>query len=62
MYLIGRVAVILYLASLLLSTFVPWNIAIVIIIIGLVTNIYILLGGMGSEIWTSIKLKNKTQS
>jgi SSS family solute:Na+ symporter len=54
MYMIGRVAVILYLASLLLSTFVPWNIAVVIIIIGLVTIIYTLLGGMEAVIWTDV--------
>jgi SSS family solute:Na+ symporter len=54
LYMIGRVAVILYLASLLLSTFVPWNIAIVIIVIGLVTIIYTLLGGMEAVIWTDV--------
>jgi SSS family solute:Na+ symporter len=54
LYMIGRVAVILYLASLLLSTFVPWNIAVVIIIIGLVTIIYTLLGGMEAVIWTDV--------
>ena len=46
MYMIGRVAVILYLAGLLLSTFVSWNIAVVIVVIGLVTIVYTLLGGM----------------
>ncbi|HUV64605.1 MAG TPA: sodium/solute symporter, partial [Sedimentisphaerales bacterium] len=54
LYMIGRVAVILYLASLLLSTFVPWNIAIVIIIIGLITIVYTLLGGMEAVIWTDV--------
>jgi len=54
LYMIGRVAVILYLAGLLLSTFVPWNIAVVIIIIGLVTIIYTLLGGMEAVIWTDV--------
>jgi SSS family solute:Na+ symporter len=54
LYMIGRVAVILYLASLLLETFVPWDIATVIIIIGLVTIVYTLLGGMEAVIWTDV--------
>ena len=54
LYMIGRVAVILYLASLLLETFVPWNIATVIIVIGVVTIIYTLLGGMEAVIWTDV--------
>ncbi len=54
LYMIGRVAVILYLASLLLSTFVSWNIAVVIIIIGLITIVYTLLGGMEAVIWTDV--------
>lgn len=54
LYMIGRVAVILYLASLLLGTFVPWNIAFVIIAIGLITIIYTLLGGMEAVIWTDV--------
>jgi len=54
LYMIGRVAVILYLASLLLSTFVPWNICMVIIAIGLITIVYTLLGGMEAVIWTDV--------
>jgi len=54
LYMIGRIAVILYLASLLLSTFVPWNIGVVIIVIGLITIIYTLLGGMEAVIWTDV--------
>jgi SSS family solute:Na+ symporter len=54
LYMIGRVAVILYLASLLLETFVPWSIVTVIIIIGLVTIVYTLLGGMEAVIWTDV--------
>jgi len=54
LYMIGRVAVILYLASLLLSTFVSWNIGFVIIVIGLITIIYTLLGGMEAVIWTDV--------
>jgi SSS family solute:Na+ symporter len=54
LYMVGRIAVILYLVSLLLSTFVPWNICIVIMVIGLVTIIYTLLGGMEAVIWTDV--------
>ncbi len=54
LYMVGRIAVILYLVSLLLSTFVPWNICIVIIVIGLITIIYTLLGGMEAVIWTDV--------
>lgn len=54
LYMVGRIAVILYLVSLLLSTFVPWNISIVIMIIGLITIIYTLLGGMEAVIWTDV--------
>jgi len=54
LYMIGRVAVILYLVSLLLSTFVPINIGIVILVIGLITIIYTLLGGMEAVIWTDV--------
>ncbi len=54
LYMIGRVAVILYLVGLLLSTFVPWSIGTVIIIVGLVTIAYTLLGGMEAVIWTDV--------
>ena len=54
LYMMGRVAVILFLVSRLLSAFVPWNIAILIIVIGAVTIIYTLLGGMEAVIWTDV--------
>jgi SSS family solute:Na+ symporter len=54
LYMVGRVAVILYLVGLLLSTFVPWNITTVIIIVGIVTIAYTLLGGMEAVIWTDV--------
>ncbi|MBN1805781.1 MAG: sodium/solute symporter [Sedimentisphaerales bacterium] len=54
LYMIGRIAVILYLASLLLSTFISWNIVTVIIAIGFITIIYTLLGGMEAVIWTDV--------
>lgn len=54
LYMIGRVAVILYLASLLLDTFVPGKIAVVIVVIGAITIVYTLLGGMEAVIWTDV--------
>ena len=54
LYMVGRVAVILYLVSLLLSTFVTCNIVVIIVIIGLITVIYTLLGGMEAVIWTDV--------
>ena len=54
LYMVCRVAVILYLASLLLSTFVDWDIRVVIVVIGVVTIIYTLLGGMEAVIWTDV--------
>jgi len=54
LYMLGRVAVILYLVGLLLSAFVPWNIGLVILAIGLVTIVYTLLGGMEAVIWTDV--------
>ena len=54
LYMVGRMAVILYLASLLLSTFVPWNIVPIILVIGTITIIYTLLGGMEAVIWTDV--------
>ncbi len=54
LYMVCRVAVILYLASLLLSTFVRLDIRIVIVVIGALTIIYTLLGGMEAVIWTDV--------
>jgi SSS family solute:Na+ symporter len=54
LYMLGRIAVILYLVGLLFSTFVPWNIGIVILVIGTVTIFYTLLGGMEAVIWTDV--------
>jgi len=52
--MVGRIAVILYLAGLLLHSFVPWNLPSIIIVIGLVTMIYTMLGGMEAVIWTDV--------
>ena len=54
LYMVGRTAVILYLAALLLQTFTPWSIELVILILGLITIIYTLLGGMEAVIWTDV--------
>ncbi len=61
LYMIGRVAVILYLVGLLLSKFISTSpqfqdqtIIAVILVIGLVTIVYTLLGGMEAVIWTDV--------
>ncbi|MHC4122378.1 MAG: sodium:solute symporter family transporter [Planctomycetota bacterium] len=54
LYMIGRAAVILYLAGILMEKFVTWDIVTVIIIIGVITIIYTLLGGMEAVIWTDV--------
>lgn len=54
-YMIGRAAVIIYLSSLLLATFVPaWDIRYIILIMGTVTILYTLFGGMEAVIWTDV--------
>jgi len=54
LFMVGRIAVILYLASLLLNTFVPWGIVLVIIVLGIITIAYTFLGGMEAVIWTDV--------
>lgn len=54
LFMVGRVAVILYLSSLLLSSFMNTDIGTVIIIVGAVTIIYTLMGGMEAVIWTDV--------
>ncbi len=54
LYMVGRVAVILYLVGLLLNTFVPWDIVVVILVVGLITIFYTFLGGMEAVIWTDV--------
>jgi SSS family solute:Na+ symporter len=54
LFMVGRIAVILYLASLLLNTFIPCNIVLVIIILGFITIAYTFLGGMEAVIWTDV--------
>ena len=54
LFMIGRTAVILYLSSLLLSSFVDVDIRIIILAIGVVTIVYTLMGGMEAVIWTDV--------
>ncbi|WP_299532580.1 sodium/solute symporter [Ulvibacterium sp.] len=54
LFMVGRVAVILYLSSLLLISFINTDIGVAILIIGIVTIIYTLMGGMEAVIWTDV--------
>ena len=54
LFMIGRTAVILYLSSLLLVSFIDLDIRMLIIIIGVVTIVYTLMGGMEAVIWTDV--------
>jgi len=54
LFMVGRIAVILYLSSLLLNSFMPWNLAAIIVFIGIITIIYTMLGGMEAVIWTDV--------
>jgi SSS family solute:Na+ symporter len=54
LFMVGRTAVILYLSSLLLTSFVDIDIRTLIVIIGVVTIIYTLMGGMEAVIWTDV--------
>lgn len=54
LFMVGRVAVILYLSSLLLTSFISVDIEMVILAIGIVTIIYTLMGGMDAVIWTDV--------
>jgi len=54
LFMIGRTAVILYLSSLLLSSFITVDIRILIVVIGIVTIVYTLMGGMEAVIWTDV--------
>ncbi len=54
LFMIGRTAVILYLSSLLLSSFIAVDIRMLIVVIGIVTIVYTLMGGMEAVIWTDV--------
>ena len=54
LFMIGRTAVILYLSSLLLTSFIDVDIKMLILVIGAVTIAYTLMGGMEAVIWTDV--------
>ncbi|WP_423856419.1 sodium:solute symporter family transporter, partial [Yeosuana marina] len=54
LFMVGRTAVILYLSSLLLTSFVDIDIKSLIFIIGVLTIAYTLMGGMEAVIWTDV--------
>jgi len=54
LFMVGRTAVILYLSSLLLTSFIDIDIRMLILIIGVVTIVYTLMGGMEAVIWTDV--------
>ena len=54
LFMIGRTAVILYLSSLLLTSFVDVDIQMLILVIGVITIVYTLMGGMEAVIWTDV--------
>ena len=54
LFMIGRTAVILYLSSLLLTSFIDVDIKTLILIIGVLTIAYTLMGGMEAVIWTDV--------
>ncbi|MGB5370400.1 MAG: sodium:solute symporter [Flavobacteriaceae bacterium] len=54
LFMVGRVAVILYLSALLLTSFLNEDIGTVILIVGMVTILYTLMGGMEAVIWTDV--------
>jgi len=54
LFMVGRTAVILYLSSLLLTSFIDVDIRWLIVVIGIVTIVYTLMGGMEAVIWTDV--------
>jgi len=60
LYMVGRIAVILYLACLLLGQFFTpidnytQNLLFLIVVVGVITIVYTLLGGMGAVIWADV--------
>lgn len=51
---IGRIAVVLYLVSLAMQELLGWNIVVVIVILGVLTIVYTVLGGIEGVIWTDV--------
>ena len=54
LYETSRTAVILYLVGLLVSHYIPLGIGTIIILVGCVTILYTLLGGMEAVVWTDV--------
>lgn len=51
---IGRIGVVLYLVSLAMHELTGWSIAAVIIVLGILTIVYTVLGGIEAVIWTDV--------
>jgi len=54
LYMVGRAAVILYLSAIVMQSFVGFRLEFLILIIGLVTIIYTLLGGLEAVVWADV--------
>lgn len=51
---IGRIAVVLYLVSMAMNQLLGWNIVAVILILGFLTILYTVVGGIEAVIWTDV--------
>lgn len=51
---IGRIAVVLYLISLAMSSFLGMNIVFLIVVLGLATILYAAIGGIEAVVWTDV--------
>ncbi len=51
---IGRIAVVLYLVSLAMQELLGWDIATVIVVLGALTILYTVVGGIEAVIWTDV--------
>jgi SSS family solute:Na+ symporter len=54
LFMLGRMAVILYLVALLIQPFIGGNLIWIIIAIGFITILYTLMGGVEAVIWTDV--------
>lgn len=54
LFMVGRMAVILYLVALLMQPFIGGNLIWIIVAIGFVTILYTLMGGVEAVIWTDV--------
>ncbi len=54
LFMVGRMAVILYLVALLIQPFIGGNLIWIIIAIGFITILYTLMGGVEAVIWTDV--------